>query len=198
MYANEVIGEPVKQDKLGNDKPVETNDENERLSRREAARRADVRTAVSPPSRRGRDRGLEASNNVSSNTDDLGHVYARDELMEQNVERRGRQFDRHSGTGLVDSAKKLKQGWGHLDTAQEDAAVDYMPSAQDPAGEGMATPRDDFDTDDDTKTLDEYKKSQKNSHVPSLPTARKPNEGGVDKSQLKDGIPLHREDQVLS
>ncbi|KAG0167518.1 hypothetical protein DFQ28_004176 [Apophysomyces sp. BC1034] len=99
---------------------------------------------------------------------------------------RGRQFDRHSGTGLDDSEKKVKQAWGHAETAEAEAAKDTLapsdPAAADQEAAVAAEP------EEVVKTLDEYlaEKANKALNV-VLPEARKANEGSDD-AKWKDTV----------
>ncbi|KAI8147874.1 hypothetical protein BJV82DRAFT_593720 [Fennellomyces sp. T-0311] len=180
-------GEPTETDKLGNTKPVEKKDEPSR-SKRVDTRKLHNRVAVSPPSRRGRDRGATGGDTFESSaaTNDEGAAPAGRRPP------RGRQFDRHSGTGIVDNEKKVNQGWGRPETAQWDAAHDTLspddPAAEGQAGSGTATP-----AEPDYKTLEEYQanqQAQRDSRF-KLPEARQANEG-ADDSQWKNAVPLNR------
>ncbi|KAF7728575.1 hypothetical protein EC973_005801 [Apophysomyces ossiformis] len=99
---------------------------------------------------------------------------------------RGRQFDRHSGTGLDDSEKKVKQGWGHPETAEAEAAKDTLSPADPAAAENEAAAA--AEPEEVVKTLDEYlaEKANKALNV-ALPEARKANEGSDD-SKWKDTV----------
>ncbi|KAJ2841862.1 hypothetical protein GGI22_007747 [Coemansia erecta] len=105
---------------------------------------------------------------------------------------RGRQFDRHSGTGLVDSEKKEKQGWlGDTKALVTDGekATEEAKNDQD----GTATPAPPTEEPEEViKTLDDYLKEKNSSKIDSARVLRKANEGGVDKNQLKDGVALER------
>ncbi|CAO3599868.1 unnamed protein product [Absidia cylindrospora] len=99
---------------------------------------------------------------------------------------RGRQFDRHSATGIVDSEKKEKQGWGHAETAEAEAASDAVNPKDPAAAEETAAPAE--AEEEVVKTLDEYlaEKANKNLKV-TLPEARKANEG-ADDAKWKDTV----------
>ncbi|KAJ2782217.1 hypothetical protein H4R18_002426 [Coemansia javaensis] len=104
---------------------------------------------------------------------------------------RGRQFDRHSGTGLVDSAKKEKQGWLG---APEDMPADGAQAAEDAkkdAQDGAATPVDE-EPEEAVKSLEDYLKERSANSIDAKRTVRKANEAGVDKSQLKEGVALQK------
>ncbi|KAL1936581.1 hypothetical protein VTP01DRAFT_715 [Rhizomucor pusillus] len=106
---------------------------------------------------------------------------------------RGRQFDRHSGTGLVDNEKKEKQGWGHPETAEAEAANDTT-SPKDPAGAEEPV-KEAAEPEEQVKTLDEYlaEKANKSLKV-SLPEARKANEG-TDDSKWKDAVAFTKQEE---
>ncbi|KAI9024293.1 hypothetical protein CLU79DRAFT_746474 [Phycomyces nitens] len=100
---------------------------------------------------------------------------------------RGRQFDRHSATGIADSEKKEKQGWGHPESAQAEASAD-TPTAADPASAEKETPIIPEEPEEIVKTLDEYlaEKAAKALKV-ALPESRKANEGSDD-AKWKDSV----------
>ncbi|KAI9320979.1 hypothetical protein BX666DRAFT_1875521 [Dichotomocladium elegans] len=106
---------------------------------------------------------------------------------------RGRQFDRHSGTGIVDTEKKVNQSWGHADTAEAEAAKDTI-SSKDPASEDAAAAAVP-EPEEDVKTLDEYlaEKANKSLGV-ALPEARKANEGSDD-SQWKNAVAFVKQEE---
>ncbi|KAI8874912.1 hypothetical protein K501DRAFT_264490 [Backusella circina FSU 941] len=104
---------------------------------------------------------------------------------------RGRQFDRHSGTGIVDSDKKVKQGWGNPETAEAEAAADVLsPSDPDAAEKEVAAPAE---PEEVVKTLDEYlaEKANKSLKV-SLPEARKANDS--DEAAFKGTVAFAKEE----
>ncbi|KAJ1801416.1 hypothetical protein LPJ59_000298 [Coemansia sp. RSA 2399] len=105
---------------------------------------------------------------------------------------RGRQFDRHSGTGLVDSEKKEKQGWlGDTKALVTDGEKATEEAKQDQ--DGAATPVAPTEEPEEViKTLDDYLKERNSVKVDSARVLRKANEGGVDKNQLRDGVALER------
>ncbi|KAI9315495.1 hypothetical protein BX666DRAFT_1878730 [Dichotomocladium elegans] len=97
--------------------------------------------------------------------------------------------------GKCDNEKKINQGWGRAERAQEDAANDVL-SPDDPAAEGgvqsgTQTPS----SEANFMTLDEYLQSQAalNERFRKL-EVRPPNEGS-DNSQWKDTVPFEREDK---
>ncbi|CEP19182.1 hypothetical protein [Parasitella parasitica] len=104
---------------------------------------------------------------------------------------RGRQFDRHSGTGIVDSEKKINQGWGKAGSAEAEGAKDPLNPADPDAPEAeVATP---VEEEEQVKTLDEYlaEKANKSLKV-SLPEARKAND--ADDSAFKGTVAFAKEE----
>ncbi|KAF9164353.1 hypothetical protein DFQ27_009708 [Actinomortierella ambigua] len=107
--------------------------------------------------------------------------------------RNGREFDRHSGTGIADSKKKEKQGWGNPTTAPieggEDAAKVENAEATE-ASEAAAA----VEPEPAVKTLDDYlaEKAAKALKV-ALPEARAAN-AGADQTQWKDAVVLEVEE----
>ncbi|KAI9468129.1 MAG: hypothetical protein EXX96DRAFT_592028 [Benjaminiella poitrasii] len=93
---------------------------------------------------------------------------------------RGRQFDRHSGTGIVDSQKKINKGWGKAGQSEAEADKD---ASEAPEAEVAAVEQQ--QEEEKVKTLDEYlaEKANKSLKV-SLPEARKAND---DDSAVFDG-----------
>ncbi|KAJ1734319.1 hypothetical protein LPJ61_001140 [Coemansia biformis] len=109
---------------------------------------------------------------------------------------RGRQFDRHSATGLNDSAKKEKQGWLG---APEDMPADGVQAADEvkqEGQEGAATPVAE-EPEEVVKSLDDYLNERSANQVDTKRTVRKANEAGVDKSQLKATVVLQRTEEDL-
>ncbi|KAJ1852650.1 hypothetical protein GGH12_005276 [Coemansia sp. RSA 1822] len=105
---------------------------------------------------------------------------------------RGRQFDRHSATGLVDSEKKEKQGWLG---APEDIPADEAKAAveaQKDAADGARTPEEQ-EPEEVVKSLDDYLNERK-STVDTQRELRKANEG-VDASQLKHSVALAKTEE---
>ncbi|KAG0745425.1 hypothetical protein G6F60_002943 [Rhizopus arrhizus] len=90
--------------------------------------------------------------------------------------RRGRQFDRHSGTGIVDSEKKVNQGWGKPGKSEAEGAKDTLKPA-DPDAPEQEAPATPAETEEAVKTLDEYlaEKANKALNI-ALPEARKAND----------------------
>ncbi|KAJ2008151.1 hypothetical protein H4R26_000356 [Coemansia thaxteri] len=99
---------------------------------------------------------------------------------------RGRQFDRHSATGLVDSEKKEKQGWLGDDAAMvqdgAQASADAKKDGQDAPAPAAAVE----EPEEVVKTFDDYLKERKPA-AEEQRTLRKPNEARVDQTQLKGG-----------
>ncbi|KAK9728709.1 hypothetical protein K7432_000855 [Basidiobolus ranarum] len=109
---------------------------------------------------------------------------------------RGREFDRKSATGKVDSEKKVHQSWGDAKTDIKDGEKIVSGEAK----EGDKTEEEKVETpveEDNSKTLEEYyaEKAQKLAAIGvALPEARSANEG-VDDSQWKDGVALAKSDE---
>ncbi|RCH91750.1 hypothetical protein CU098_010349, partial [Rhizopus stolonifer] len=191
--------EETEVDKLGNTKPVEKKGEPQPPTRRDLRRTSHRQPAVSPPSRR--DRGGRKN---------LSETNAAIDTTETNKQRpprpagggrseftgRGRQFDRHSGTGIIDNEKKINQGWGEAGTAEFEGANDVL-DPNDPAAGETRHARANEDTEDNTKTLDEYLAEKKNaSHNLRLNQGRQANEG-ADDSQWKNTVVLEKEKDVF-
>ncbi|KAJ2684543.1 hypothetical protein H4R19_006882, partial [Coemansia spiralis] len=107
---------------------------------------------------------------------------------------RGRQFDRHSGTGLTDSAKKEKQGWLG---APEEMPADGAQAAEEAkkAGQdGAVTPVAE-EPEEVVKSLDDYLNERNASSIDTKRVVRKANEAGVDKSQLKATVALQKTEE---
>ncbi|KAI9275333.1 hypothetical protein BY458DRAFT_473382 [Sporodiniella umbellata] len=102
--------------------------------------------------------------------------------------RRGRQFDRHSGTGIVDSEKKINKGWGKPGKSEVEGAKDTLNPADPDAPEQEAPVA--AEPEEAVKTLDEYlaEKANKSLNV-SLPEARK-----VDDSAFEGAVVHSKED----
>ncbi|KAJ1647474.1 hypothetical protein J3B02_001990 [Coemansia erecta] len=108
---------------------------------------------------------------------------------------RGRQFDRHSGTGLVDSEKKEKQGWlGDEKALVEDDAKAAKEAKKDLEEGGAATAAAEEEPEEAVKTFEDYLKERETSALEGERSLRKANEGAVDKNQLKGAVPLKREE----
>ncbi|KAG2206751.1 hypothetical protein INT47_003693 [Mucor saturninus] len=101
-----------------------------------------------------------------------------------------RQFDRQSGTGIIDTEKKVKQAWGHPETAEAEASKDTLnPADPDAPEKEVAAP---VEEEEQVKTLDEYlaEKANKSLKV-SLPEARKAND--ADDSAFKGAVTFTKE-----
>ncbi|KAK4511262.1 uncharacterized protein ATC70_012477 [Mucor velutinosus] len=104
---------------------------------------------------------------------------------------RGRQFDRHSGTGIVDTEKKVNKGWGKAGASEAEAAKDTLNPADPDAPEAEAAAP--VEEEEQVKTLDEYlaEKANKSLKV-SLPEARKAND--ADDSAFKGTVAFAKEE----
>ncbi|CAO3619340.1 unnamed protein product [Mucor hiemalis] len=104
---------------------------------------------------------------------------------------RGRQFDRHSGTGIVDTEKKINKGWGKAETAEAEAAKDTLsPADPDAAEQESAAP---VEEEEQVKTLEEYLAEKANKALKvSLPEARKAND--ADEAAFKGTVAFAKED----
>ncbi|KAG0352445.1 hypothetical protein BG005_008128 [Podila minutissima] len=97
-------------------------------------------------------------------------------------------YDRHSATGMVDSEKKLKQGWG-------EPTVAALQGEQDAENEVSRAPSPEpVEPEAPVKTLDDYlqEKASKALKI-ALPTARAAN-AGSDQSQWKNAKVLEVEE----
>ncbi|KAJ2508450.1 hypothetical protein GGI11_006082 [Coemansia sp. RSA 2049] len=108
----------------------------------------------------------------------------------------GRQFDRpsHSGTGITDSVNKVKReefGDNEKVIAEGEMAAE---AAKKDSEEGAITPVPAAaEEEEDVKTFDDFLKEKGSSKtVDTTRARRKANDGGVDKSQLKNGTVLER------
>ncbi|KAI9295992.1 hypothetical protein K502DRAFT_329433 [Neoconidiobolus thromboides FSU 785] len=104
--------------------------------------------------------------------------------------RRGREFDRHSGTGRVDTEKAVENFVGKATENYDEATKDEASK------DDAATPEESpVEPEDNSKTLDEYyaelaaAKADKEEKE-----ARKANEG-TDDSKWKDGVVLKKADE---
>ncbi|KAJ2485688.1 hypothetical protein IWW37_005871 [Coemansia sp. RSA 2050] len=110
------------------------------------------------------------------------------------VRGRGRQFDRHSATGLVDSEKKEKQGWlGDEKALVQDGAQATEEAKKD--NQEAATPAVEEEPEEVIKTLDDYLKERESASVDAKRTLRKANEARVDQSQLKNQMTLDKKEE---
>jgi len=108
----------------------------------------------------------------------------------RNPRGRGREFDRHSATGRVDTDKAINQGWGHAtENLDKTAKVDSDGREADSSAEPIVDPEDSF------KTLEEYYAEVKAHKADAdSKSVRKANEG-VDESKWKDTKPLVKEEE---
>ncbi|KAI7889772.1 uncharacterized protein EV154DRAFT_544366 [Mucor mucedo] len=103
-----------------------------------------------------------------------------------------RQFDRHSGTGIVDTEKKVNKGWGKAENAEAEASKDTVASA-DPSSAEQEVAAAPVEEEEQVKTLEEYlaEKANKSLKV-SLPEARKAND--ADEAAFKGTVAFAKED----
>ncbi|KAI9469456.1 hypothetical protein LPJ78_000264 [Coemansia sp. RSA 989] len=108
---------------------------------------------------------------------------------------RGRQFDRHSGTGLVDSAKKEKQGWlGSPEDMPADAEKAAEQARKDAQTEPSTPQNEEEEPEPAVKSLDDYLNERSQQAVDKKHEIRKANQG-VDQSQLKQGVELTKKEE---
>lgn len=145
-----------------------------------------------------RDREAGRQQNLTKNTEDDGAA----PRVSRGRGGRGRQYDRHSQTGRVDTDKQVNQGWGANrgewdderagdDLAQQDAAganaqdPNAVPASENPAAaEGeTALETAEPELEEVVKTYDEYlaELAQRQADLGPPVEARRPNEGGSDK-----------------
>ncbi|ORX84638.1 hypothetical protein K493DRAFT_320091 [Basidiobolus meristosporus CBS 931.73] len=108
---------------------------------------------------------------------------------------RGREFDRKSGTGKVDSEKKIHQSWGDAKTDIKEG--EKIANGETKEGEAEEAKAEAPVEEDNSKTLEEYyaEKAQKlASKGISLPEARSANEGSDD-SKWKGGVALEKTEE---
>jgi len=184
-------------DKLGNVKPVEKKDDGQQPNRRKQLRATTGtrQPAVSPPSKRdrGNRKDVSASAEVSS-TEDASKSARPERAGRNDFGGRGRQFDRHSATGVYDTEKKINKGWGEAGTAEFQGAHDVLDPKDPDAAETRNSRAE--EQEENTKTLDEYLAEKKNGQTFRLSDARKANEG-VDDGQWKGAVVLEKEDDVF-
>ncbi|KAJ1917169.1 hypothetical protein H4219_003359 [Mycoemilia scoparia] len=111
-----------------------------------------------------------------------------------------RAFDRHSGTGLVDSEKKTTQGWLGKDNVTvadgEKAAEDAQKDSQDAAGAETPVENAVEEEEDNTLTLEQYYKERAAKLLSDTKEARKANQGvTIDASQLKESVTVSKEEE---
>jgi len=115
-----------------------------------------------------------------------------------------RQFDRHSGTGLVDSDKKSTQAWlGKDEATVVDGEIATNEAIKDKATEGEKVTEEKLaeqDEEDNVITLEDYLKQQAEKNITNDKTkkeTRKANQGAtIDVSQLREALPLEKSDEV--
>lgn len=184
-------------DKLGNIKPVEKKGDAPSPTRREQRRAATGtrQPAVSPPSRRDRGNRKDVSEATQVSNTESSSRPARPERAGRNEHTgRGRQFDRHSGTGIYDNEKKINKGWGEAGTAEFQGAHDVL-NPNDPDAAETRNSRAE-EPEENTKTLEEYLAEKKDAQSFRLNEARKANEG-ADDGQWKNAVVLEKEDDVF-
>ncbi|KAI8344958.1 hypothetical protein BD560DRAFT_411778 [Blakeslea trispora] len=192
--------EETEVDKLGNTKPAEKKGDAQPPTRRDLRRAGQRQPAVSPPSRRERGSrrgdGFEGSAATSNVNDATGENKSRSKPGRSEFSGRGRQYDRHSGTGIIDNEKKITQGWGEAGTAEYESANDVL-DPNDPAAAETRHSRAPEETEENTKTLDEYLAEKKSANQNlRLNQGRQANEGSDD-AQWKDTVVLEKEEAVF-
>ncbi|KAJ2747514.1 hypothetical protein GGI20_000503 [Coemansia sp. BCRC 34301] len=108
---------------------------------------------------------------------------------------RGRQFDRHSATGLVDSEKKEKQGWLGDEKDLVTDGAQATEAAKKDSQDSAAAPVTEEEPEEVIKTLDDYMKERESASIDAKRTLRKANEARVDQSQLKGQVALDKKDE---
>jgi plasminogen activator inhibitor 1 RNA-binding protein len=113
---------------------------------------------------------------------------------------RGREYDRHSGTGIRDTQKKVNQGWGQPTEWEEGSPAEETKTENNEnpevkVEEDNAAPVEPPKPEPVVKTLEEYlaERSQTAKSLSAQPT-RKPNEG-MDDSKWKDGVVLQKKEE---
>ncbi|KAI8816581.1 uncharacterized protein EV422DRAFT_279499 [Fimicolochytrium jonesii] len=112
---------------------------------------------------------------------------------------RGREFDRHSGSGRTDGVKKEVAGagsWGNPLTAEEEAKVDVEPVEGAEKKEGAETPVEEEtprepEPEESYKTLEQFLAERTKPATEAK--VRKANEG-ADDAQWKNAVPLKKEE----
>jgi len=104
-----------------------------------------------------------------------------------------REFDRHSGTGKVDSEKKINQGWA-------DKAVDIdepeKPAENEEAAAEAEAPA--AEPEPEFKSLDDYKaeRAAKLAQLSAVTEVRHANEG-ADESQWKNAVVFAKQEDIF-
>ncbi|EWC44050.1 hypothetical protein DRE_01402 [Drechslerella stenobrocha 248] len=139
-----------------------------------------------------RDRGNGRENNRSKPTDDGLRERGDRGPRGRGGRGRGRQFDRHSGTGREDTEKQVSQGWGSNrgnsewndeqageNIAQAEATNDAgAPATTEQEGQNDAAEAEAPEPEDKTKSFAEYQAElQSRGQVEDLPEARRAGEG---------------------
>lgn len=156
-----------------------------------------------------RDRNAGRENNVARGTEEAGALPPR-RGGRGGARGRGREYDRRSATGRIDSEKQVNQGWGSNDNewadeklgeqiAQTEAQNENTPVATgaEAAGEAEAAPAVPEEPEEKVKTYDDYlaEKAAKAAALGSLPAARQPNEGSRSDTKWKNATPLKKDEE---
>ncbi|KAK6534224.1 hypothetical protein TWF281_005555 [Arthrobotrys megalospora] len=162
-----------------------------------------------------RDRGAGRENNRSKPTDQQGGLRERGDRGGRGRGGRGgrgREFERHSGTGRLDTDKQVSQGWGNnkSEWTEEQAgeniaqaeAADEAPVAAAPAAEGeqaeateAAAPVAEPEPEDHSKSFAQYQAElESRGPVEELPEARRANEGARDNKKWAAAKELVKEE----
>ncbi|KAK9686748.1 hypothetical protein K7432_015048 [Basidiobolus ranarum] len=109
---------------------------------------------------------------------------------------RGREFDRKSATGKVDSEKKVNQSWGDAKTDIKEG--EKVVNGDDKEGENAEESKVETPVEEDnSKTLEEYyaERAEKlAAKALALPEVRPANQG-ADDSKWKDGVALEKHEE---
>ncbi|RVD80615.1 uncharacterized protein DFL_008509 [Arthrobotrys flagrans] len=142
-----------------------------------------------------RDRGAGRENNRSRPTDQQGGPRERGGRGGRSGRggRGGREFERHSGTGRLDTDKQVSQGWGNNKSewteeqagesiAQAEAAGEAPTAAavegEQPEATEAAEPVAEPEPEDNTKSFAQYQAElESRAPIEELPEARRANEG---------------------
>ncbi|BFZ63734.1 hypothetical protein YB2330_004866 [Saitoella coloradoensis] len=128
-----------------------------------------------------------------------------------NAGSRGREFERHSATGRVDSEKAVEQGWGKQtdsweasgELAAKDRKEEAVEGAEptetvEVAGQTEEVAKVREEEEDNSKTLEEYLAEQaaKTAALPKIEAVRTPNEGADDSKWAKNLVTKPKVDEV--